>query len=111
MFIHTDKVPDWGSWIIYLLTYYPPFNFSIVFNDIARKAASHPDYLERRWMPGTAYSYEDFSTPRTGSIKGNDFVIPSSSYYMSLLARDLLFYVVLTWYFDHVIESNRGSSE
>lgn len=111
MFIHTDRVPEWGSWILYLLTYYPPFNFSIVFNDIARKAASHPDYNERRWVPGIEYTYSDYFSPRTGSIKGSEYYIPPSSYYMNFLLRDILVFTVLTWYLDHIIESNRGNSE
>lgn len=111
MFIHTDSVTEWGRWVVYALTFYPPFNFSIVFNDIARKAASHPEFSQRRWVPGTDYTYSDFFTPRVGSIKGHPYFIPSSSNYMGNLLRDLVLFAALTWYFDHVIESNRGSSE
>lgn len=30
---------------------------------------------------------------------------------MLALFGDVLFYIILTWYFDHVVESNRGRGE
>lgn len=30
---------------------------------------------------------------------------------MLILFADALFYIILTWYFDHVVESNRGRGD
>jgi hypothetical protein len=68
--------------------------------------------LESRWDMGPGYTWEDLTTPIDGNFgsMGGPFTAPPTidSYYYLLM--DCALYAILAWYFDHVIQHNRGVS-
>ena len=95
---------------------YPAFKYSMIFGDIAAKACKHYDLTENRWVDGTGFGYSDLFGSTSGSMTGG----PSGEEYYNSpspienyleLCLSCLLYMMLTYYFDHVLASNRGRSE
>ncbi len=64
------------------------------------------------WVKGRRYSWDDFLTRETGSIVLDaTFTMPSGFETLLVLVGDMTLYLMLTWYFDHVIAHNRGVAE
>ena len=89
---------------------YPSFHYSKIFCDIERKADSHFDMLEAKWISGNEFTTKDLFEVTKGKVifPAEPYEIPSpfQSYLYMLLTS--LVYIILIWYFDHVISSNRG---
>ena len=107
---HIVDLPDWVPPVRYALHWYPPFNFSKIFGDIAAKSGSLPNRHERKWVKGPGYTWDDFYNSRDGRISGHDFSMPSSYSSTIDLIWNFLAFALLTWYCDHVISGNRGRS-
>ena len=105
---HLQGLPDWVYWVRLGLTYYPPYSFSRVFCNIAFKAGSVPNYYTTMWEQGPGYFYEDFFSQRDGYVAGLYYKVPADFTAIKDLLRNFLLICVLTWYFDHVVQGNRG---
>ena len=105
---HLELLPDWVYWVRAGFTYYPPYSFSRVFCNIAIKAGSVPNYHTRMWEQGPGYFYSDFFTPREGHIAGLYYIVPADIIALKDLLRNFLIICLLTWYFDHILQGNRG---
>lgn len=105
---HIEGLPNWVYWVRVVFSYYPPFNFSKIFSDIAAKAGSTPNYHERKWQTGPGYYWDDFFMERSGWMFGGKYVVPSSFDTLLDLLWNCFILMVFTWYFDHIIEGNRG---
>ena len=61
------------------------------------------------WVKGRNYYWEDFFTPLTGKFMGGDaFHAPSPAYTYFFNVVSVGLFLILAWYFDHVIATNRG---
>jgi ABC-type multidrug transport system ATPase subunit len=105
---HVVNVPYWVPWIRYAFTFYPPFNFTKIFNDIASKAGTVPNNADKIWVKGPGYAWKDFFLTQQGYFKAYYFNIPSSYSTFIDLLMNFIGFVILTWYLDNVISSNRG---
>lgn len=75
-------------------------------------ASTHlePEFLV--WKTGRKYTWEDFMTTEKGTFgEGLYYTIPSPFFSFMALLGDIVLFLVLAWYFDHVISSNRGVAE
>lgn len=89
-----------------LLSFYPAFKYSLIYADISQKACKHFSLDESRWVEGEGFSYDDLYTVQSGKFtldKDVGYSSPSAieNYYHMVLAS--CFYIVLAYYFDHVL--------
>lgn len=94
----------------FLLYLYAPYNFNKAYFDIASIAGSKLDFNSMVNKPGRQYYYEDLLKGDKGRVRGIniDYDIPPTYFFIFVLIVDNLFYLLLTWYFDKVLESNTG---
>lgn len=72
-------------------------------------SGSHFSMTENKWIKGPGYSWDLFGREIKGkTITKGDYVLYSAQTSVMVLVLDVVVYAVLTWYFDHVVESNRG---
>jgi hypothetical protein len=109
--MYAEEAPYWVPTVRRLLGFYPAFHFSIIFGDASHRSARHFNRHLRLWVSGESYSWNQFVSWHEGSVFGSHFSVFSSLIYVGFMALDCVFYALLTWYFDHTIESNRGSAE
>lgn len=93
---------------------YPAFKYSLIYSDISVKSCRHFSLEENRWVDGEGFTYADLYEKNAGRVQLDKFVTyespdPLQNYFHLLLA--CLFYVALTYYFDRVLESNRGKAD
>lgn len=101
--------PSWVSGFIAFISLYPPFNYSKIYSDIALKSGYHYDMIQNMNVRGPGYKWHDFFLRAKGSLfNGGNFEMPSSFSTLMVMLADLAIYIIITWYFDHVVESNRG---
>jgi hypothetical protein len=77
-------------------------------------SGSHFDLSTRKWEVGTGYNFTIFSKQERGSlmpISDGTFTRYSDLVSVLILLCDSVVFIVLTWYFDRVVESNRGRSD
>jgi hypothetical protein len=91
---------------------FPSFTVSVCFGAVALVASTHMDPASVTWVKGLKYSWADFFKPDDGWIVGGiHWTAPSGFEFMMILVYDALFFLLLTWYFDHVVSHNRGVAE
>ncbi|KAF0979003.1 hypothetical protein FDP41_002073 [Naegleria fowleri] len=86
-----------------ILSFYPPFNFAKVFTDIATKTLPVYDEVQRKFVPGPGYTFDDFFN---GS-NTYDYV-PKSYVGILVLICDGLLFLLIYWYCDNVISDANG---
>ena len=98
----------------YLFNAYPSFHFSKIFSDVSRKADSHIDTFENRYVEGTEFTWDDLWSHQHKSFEKpypQSYTLPStaeSTLYMLLTSVSFL---LILWLLDTLVESNRGSSQ
>lgn len=107
VFLFSD---DPESLIIFLKTillFYPPFSYTKIFTNISQFSGYHFSLETRKWEPGKEnYSLDVFTREITGSLKpisDGTFTRYSDLVSMVLLFVNAIFWIILTWYFDHVV--------
>ena len=96
-------------WIFY---FYPPFLLAKGFSDIAKKSGYAYDGKEFRWKLGPGYKYDDLWKENSGeNLAKLTYSSPSTGFIMGLMLLNFVVYGFLTWYFDHIMSSNRGQDE
>lgn len=110
--LYNDDNATWVIWFRRFLTLYPPFNFSKVYGDISQKSGYHFDYNQNRWVEGPGYGWSDLTESITGlmSFSGSQYDAPMTLDAILYMIMDGAIFAALSWYFDHVISSNRGHS-
>lgn len=79
---------------------------------ITKFSGYHFDIVTNKWEKGPGYSWEEFGKVQDGkTITKGDYSEYSAAASVGMLLIDVLFYILLTWYFDTVLEKNRGRSE
>ena len=70
----------------------------------------HYDIEQRAWNPGPhPYNIDTFTESTSGKLfTGDTFHRYSDLGSMGVLYADAALFIVLAWYFDHVVASNRG---
>lgn len=109
--LHITNVTDWIVAAKWVLSFYPPFHFSKLYNDLAVHAGNHPDVHSRLWVPGEPFSWGRLAHHRSGWFSGAHYYIPNAWVTLGELAVNILIISVLAWYFDHVLPGNRGAAD
>ena len=94
-----------------IFSFYPPFFFSLVFGNYVRIASTHYNDEEMRWEDGRAFTTEDFFAWTSGKFStGDSYHVFPPALSLFFLVLNSLFYLLLMWYFDHIVSSNRGGN-
>jgi len=97
---------------VLLTTFFPPYSFSLAMGQVMRLASTHYDDDNFTWVKGVPYDWSDFVKPETGKFAtGEHFDAPAPFFSFMMLLVNVVVYAIFTWYFDHVLASNRGVSE
>lgn len=95
-----------------ILILYPPFSYTKIFTNVSQYSGYHFDIGTRKWEHGIKdYDLDVFASEAKGSlapISTDTYTRYSDLISMVILLCDALLFIILTWYFDHVVESNRG---
>jgi len=110
LLLFSDAAASWVKALTKILTLYPPFNFSKIIGDISSVASNHFDATQLRWINGTDYYWSDYTASEEGPLPTGDTYHTYSSFASTmLLVMDMGIFLILAWYFDHVIAANRGT--
>jgi hypothetical protein len=91
---------------------FPPFTYSVLFSQIASIGATHFESKFQTFVPGRKLVWADLVTHDRGSlVSGIKYSVPPIINIFGILILDIFIFLFLTWYFDHVIQSNRGANE
>ena len=91
---------------------FPSFPLSLCFGSILKQGAQHMDQAIFAWVEGQEVTWEDFSADKHGRmIDGLVYTMPSPLKSLGVMVQDIILFLLLTWYFDHIISHNRGVSE
>jgi len=112
-FIYFNKRSSSGMGLIRALHYFfPPFTYALIFGIIVRKSTSHFDDNSQMFIEGSHFGWADITRKEVGEFSiGESYESPTPLHAFGILMLDILIYTFLIWYFDHVISSNRGTSE
>ncbi|CAI2382726.1 unnamed protein product [Moneuplotes crassus] len=92
-----------------LFLVYPPFTYGILFMQIMRVATMHFNSNYQSFVPGKFFSWGDLLFEEQDAIvTGLKYHVISPLASFGFLLFNLVLYMTLTWYFDHVVTSNRG---
>mmetsp|Transcript_9173 Transcript_9173/g.6924 ORF Transcript_9173/g.6924 Transcript_9173/m.6924 type:complete len:162 (+) Transcript_9173:119-604(+) len=96
-----------------LFMFNPSFIISILFSSIMKISASHFVMDEFGWVPGRTYSLDDFFHTGTAGnfVTGEAYYVPPAFNFFLVQLLYTVLYLLLTWYFDHTIASNRGVAD
>lgn len=95
--------------VFYLM---PTFTMSVIYGTIGRRASTHLDSAQFAWIKGHPYSWDQFMENEVGVFStGDTFNAPSPCRVYMYLIGSVFFFIIMTWYFDHIISSNRGVSD
>ena len=105
---------DWTTNIFKGFLYiFCPYSFSKAFIEIASISSTKLNEVTFMNMPGRKYKYSDLFT-----VKENDMIffnthykIPSTFESFIVLVLDGVLYLIFIFYFDNVLESNRGKAK
>lgn len=108
--IYTEDKP-WGiELLFYFMWINPSFHFANIIVNIIYLAGNHFNNQTMMWEKGADYSWSDFTRAKNGSLFGRTYHKPSalSSIYAILMTTGG--YLILLWFFDNLVASNRGFS-
>jgi hypothetical protein len=91
---------------------FPSFPISVCFGCLVKKAATHVDKQAFAWVEGEKYTWFDFGQEYHGKLMdGVTYSTPSPLESMRIIFIDMCIFLVLTWYFDHILSHNRGVAD
>jgi ABC-type multidrug transport system ATPase subunit len=104
-------VPDWVVVIKWVLTFYPPFNFSKAFSDFARRSSATLDVAAGLVKEGSGMHWDDLYRNETMNFPAfRVYVnIPAPIEAMSWMIMNAGFFILLAWYCDNVVSGDHGS--
>jgi ABC-type multidrug transport system ATPase subunit len=109
--LYSDEIPWWGITARLFMTLYPPFNFSKAFGDINLVAGARYSGALGHWVADNKYTWDDFTRTIYTQIGDYKSVVPSTAYSIVLIIANITSILIITWYLDHVLDSNRGSPD
>ncbi|KAL4471570.1 hypothetical protein ABPG74_008463 [Tetrahymena malaccensis] len=109
-YLYNTERPAWIMIFVFFLNMYSPFQYTLIFVAISQKAGIHFDTQTSNWIHGGGYEWSYITDTIKGQERGINFEAPCPLQSFLLLLLMSSVYGVLTWYFDHIISSNRGSS-
>ncbi|EAR94681.1 transporter family ABC domain protein (macronuclear) [Tetrahymena thermophila SB210] len=109
-YLYNTERPAWIMLFVFFLNMYSPFQYTLIFVAISQKSGIHFDSQASVWTRGSGYTWSDITDTLKGQERGINFEAPCPLQSFLLLLLMSFVYGVLTWYFDHIISSNRGSS-
>eukprot|EP01116_Phalansterium_solitarium_P019773 TRINITY_DN564_c0_g2_i1.p1 TRINITY_DN564_c0_g2~~TRINITY_DN564_c0_g2_i1.p1 ORF type:complete len:1819 (+),score=747.59 TRINITY_DN564_c0_g2_i1:87-5543(+) len=108
--LYSPDVAHWVTAVRWLLTFYPPFNLAKAYSDIAALSSDTIDLVAGTITKGPGFHWSDVSKPRVLPRMFNlNLTIPPPSESLVVLALLVVFYAILTWYFDNVLPGEHGS--
>jgi len=92
--------------------YLPTFSFSYMFGVISHRGSYYFNFNSFNWQEPRGFDWSLWDYEEWYQVKSiNDWVyIRSVSYMMHKLQTSFWVIVILFWYFDHVLASNRGAA-
>ena len=81
----------------------PSFNYSKIFGDVVSWTSPHYNLDADKTVNGIGFSWKAFMSTSTMGI-GKEVETAASFWYMMLIIFDIFFYLLLTWYFDKILE-------
>jgi hypothetical protein len=96
-----------------LLYLVPSVPFNLLYLSIQKLAGKHMNNTDYMWVEGTEFTWNDFFSPSTidKSLDLTYYQFPPPYEFFLVLLQDCAFYMVLLWYFDHIIAHNRGAAD
>ncbi len=83
-----------------------------VFTSITAYSGFHFDFQKNYWVRGPGYTWNNFKEARKGmTITETSFTQYSALTSIWVLFGNIILFSILTFYFDNILESNRGRSE
>ena len=100
----------WIKIVKWILECWPTYDFSLAWGLLAIRAGTKIDYNTLNWVNGDPFRDSDWYAEETWEIKTTHDIIHSTSinHLYKNIAHITYFLMLLTWYFDHVLSSNRG---
>ncbi len=104
-----------STWIVVarrLTGFFPPFIFAKIYGHMTRISSTHFDDLKLTWVRGVPFEWDYLFQPiHSKFITGDAYSLEPPIYDHLQLLLDGLIFLLLAAYFDHVLSSNRGSSD
>jgi hypothetical protein len=92
--------------------FFPPYTYALLFGIIVRKSTSHFDDNSQQFIQGDGFGWSDLVKKEVGEFsEGDVYESPTPLHAFGILLLDMFLCGIIVWYFDHVISSNRGTSE
>ena len=89
----------------------PVFHFAKIYGDIALVTCYHHEPSKFVWEAGRDFKWTDLNTFRRGKLATQDrYMVYSLAESLKRLYLLILFYIIVAWYFDNVLSSNRGAA-
>lgn len=108
--IYTEDKP-WGIVVLFCFMYInPSFHFANVIVNIIFKAGNHFRTQTMMWEKGETYYWSDFTAKQKGSLFGRAYDKPSPFESISAIGYCTAGFLVMVWFFDNMVASNRGFS-
>lgn len=97
---------------VWALECWPTFDFSLAWGLLAIKSSTRFNFNTMNWVEGAMFEPSDYYDEKVFVVKTTHDVIhaPSIAHFMKNIRHNIYILIVLTWYFDHVLSSNRGVS-
>ena len=105
---------EWTGYIFRIfLNLFCPYSHAKIYLEIATIASTNLDAVTFMNTPGRPYEYKDLLSSREGDfvLLNGHYKIPPTYQSFIWLIVDGLFYLILAWYFDNVLENNRGKGK
>jgi ABC-2 family transporter protein len=110
MFYNLD-MPPITLYFRYVFYFCPNFHFSKLYGDIVRVTCYHINPELMLWAEGRPYEFEDLFRERSGRLATQDrYEAPSMFHSLQIIWSVSFLYLLVAWYFDNVMTSNRGFS-
>lgn len=107
-----DSCANWILFFRYLFEFCPPFLFAKIYGHMTRIASRHFDDIKLTWIEGIPYKWSYLLDPlKARFVTGDTYSLYAPIWDHVHLFLDGVFFLLLASYFDHVLSSNRGSSE
>lgn len=104
-YIHQHSEAFYHKLVLFLFGIYPAFHYSKIYNDIAESSTKHFSLTSGIWEEGVGYSYADLFKTRSEKFNAIDsyYIMPTTFESLIYLNLTSCFFLLLTWYADHVI--------
>mmetsp|Transcript_42714 Transcript_42714/g.41039 ORF Transcript_42714/g.41039 Transcript_42714/m.41039 type:complete len:182 (-) Transcript_42714:729-1274(-) len=106
------SMPSFTIYLRHMFELLPCFHFAKLYGDIIRTTCYHLDPETMVWTPGRDFEWNDLFSYKRGKLATQDKyeVTPMIDSFMILWGYTFC-YVMIAWYFDNVLSSNRGTAK